>query len=300
MNCLFVYNPQSGKGNLIKRLPYIEEKLKERFENVTVSPSQCAGDLVRQASEACGKYDYLIFAGGDGSFNEVLNGISEKENKPILGYIPTGTVNDIARSLKLPRSNVKKCVKKLINYSERSLDVMKVNDKYAEYEICAGALTSCSYKAPRKAKVNYGRLAYAFECLKHNLKLKDFEIEITCNGETLKTNCEFVIFLNSKSVASMRVNPKAVLDDGEIEVLLIKQVKRPRWYHKFSAFFNVLGFFIFGYNSAKRKMVYTKFKGSSFKVTAPSDLVWNFDGEEGQKGNVEITVLKEHIRILSK
>lgn len=300
MGCLFIYNPMSGKGIINKYLKYIEEKLTERYGEVTTRPSTRPKELGEFAKEACGVYDVLFFAGGDGSFNEVLNGIALCENRPVLGYIPTGTVNDIAHSLAIPRHNIKKAVRKVIDGRECELDVMKINGEvYAEYEVSAGALTSCSYKAPRNEKVVFGKLAYAFEMLRHNMKLIDFPVEVISETDAISTNCELIMFINSRYVASMPVNKKAVLDDGEVELIIVKQVKRPKWYHKLAAFFNVLHFFAFGYKQSKNGNVFKRIKGSHFKIKTQENLEWNFDGEAGGIGEIELEVVPRHIRVLA-
>ena len=114
MRCLFVYNPVSGKGAIVKKLHYTVKHLRARFGDVDVYATHEAGELVQKAAEACGVYDVFVFAGGDGSFNEVVMGLGEKENRPVLGYIPTGTVNDIARSTGIPR-NIRGAVKNIVS-----------------------------------------------------------------------------------------------------------------------------------------------------------------------------------------
>lgn len=263
-----------------------------------VACSEGPKDMEKKAKEACGKYDYLVFSGGDGSFNEIINGICGESQRPVLGYIPTGTVNDISRSCGIPRS-IKRAIKNVTEGIVKKLDVMSVNGKYfAEYEVSAGAMTSCSYKAPRQEKIALGKFAYALEILRNNMKLVDFPVVVECDGAVYRTNCEFVVFINSSSIASMPVNPKAVLNDGEVELLLIRQVEKPRWYHKFRAFFKILHFFAFGYNNSKNNADFIKLKGSSFLVRTSQDVVWNFDGEEGVKGDVSVNVLKEHIELI--
>ena len=102
MRCLFVYNPVSGKGKVGRCEGEIAEALSRRFGACDVYATRAPGELSEKAADACGRYDVLVFAGGDGSFNEVVQGLGERENRPVLGYIPTGTVNDIARSVASP------------------------------------------------------------------------------------------------------------------------------------------------------------------------------------------------------
>jgi len=99
MRCLFAYNPVSGKGKIKKKLGYIVKKLSQKFETVKLYQTKGPGELSKIAREACGNFDVFIFSGGDGTIHEVICGLAEQENKPLLGYIPTGTVNDVARSM---------------------------------------------------------------------------------------------------------------------------------------------------------------------------------------------------------
>ena len=85
MKCVFIYNPVSGKGKIEKKLNYIIKKLKEKYNEVEVRATQAPGDMTRFAQEAIGQVDAIIFSGGDGSFNEVLQGVAGVENMPELG-----------------------------------------------------------------------------------------------------------------------------------------------------------------------------------------------------------------------
>ena len=93
MNCIFIYNPVSGKGRIRKRIKYVVDKLREKYEIVDVYETRACGDMTAAAREAAKKYDAIVFSGGDGSFNEVLQGVASAEIMPELGYIPSGTVN---------------------------------------------------------------------------------------------------------------------------------------------------------------------------------------------------------------
>ena len=108
--CLFVYNPKSGKSGLVKRVNYIINELNAIYDEVDYKPTEYAGHATKIARDACGVYTHLIISGGDGSFNEIVNGVAEQENAPIIGYLPSGTVNDISRSLNISR-NLNKALK---------------------------------------------------------------------------------------------------------------------------------------------------------------------------------------------
>ena len=107
MKCLLVYNPVSGKSKrFIKKLPYVEKALRSKYDVVDIRPTNYAREAVEIANEACGKYDVVIAAGGDGTFSEVLKGIGEHNHAPVIGYIPSGSCGDIAKNHHIP-NNIK-------------------------------------------------------------------------------------------------------------------------------------------------------------------------------------------------
>ena len=75
MKAVYIYNPHSGKGRKVKRINYIVNSLKNDYEVFDVIETKTREETITSASNACGKYDVLIFSGGDGTFNNILNGI---------------------------------------------------------------------------------------------------------------------------------------------------------------------------------------------------------------------------------
>lgn len=301
MKCLYVYNPISGKGQAEKKRHYIVKKLRQRFGDVEVFATREAGQLRQKAAEACGKYDVFIFAGGDGSFNEVVTGLAEREERPVLGYIPTGTVNDIARSTGIARS-IRGAVKNIVTGCAYPLDVMRVNDRYVMYVACSGGLTGCSYKAEQSAKKKIGKFAYAVEVLKHELVFDEYPVAFESKDDLYEDNAVMVMIMNGRSVASMPVNRGGLLDDGEAEIIIVRadpRRKEPKVHKHFRFIFRVLRMFVRGFRRLKKsnKMYYT-YKGSRFSVKVPEDVVWNFDGEEGVRGNIEVNMLNKHVRLI--
>ena len=88
MNCLFIYNPVSGKGKIAKIEGKIVQTLGRAFEQVDVYATKGPGEMTRVVAERAGGYGAIVFAGGDGTFNEVLQGVCESGADPVLGYIP--------------------------------------------------------------------------------------------------------------------------------------------------------------------------------------------------------------------
>jgi diacylglycerol kinase (ATP) len=291
-----MYNPQSGNGIINKKLKKIIEKLETHYEKVDIYKTEKQKDMQYEASKACGVYDVIIFAGGDGSFNEVMQGIAEKEDRPVLGYLPCGTVNDIARALKIPRT-LKKSVKNVTNGIIRNYDIMKVNECYAMYCICAGAFTSASYLAPQNEKKLLGRIAYGLQGIKNNMRFTNFPIKFDSDNSHYETDTVFVLVMNGKSVAGFKINGDGSMDDGKLEVIIVKQHPNPTFLKRLRAFINVLKVFVLGYKRLKEKEI-ERVEGSHFVFDTGEDIIWNFDGEKGISGKINIDVLPLHISLI--
>ena len=295
MRCFFVYNPVSGKGKIVKNLDYIVSRLKEKYDEVETYATKCAGDMERAARDAVGKYDAIVFSGGDGSFNEVVQGVGGSDIQPELGYIPCGTVNDIAHTLGIPR-RIKSAVDTIVTGVNEMVDCMQINDRYAMYVVAAGAFTSASYTTPQKKKKQIGRIAYGLEGIKKNMKFNVFDLKIKSGEDVLTTSGVLVLLMNGRYVAGMRANNRSSIQDGKLELAVIKQKKNPDFLKKIRAFIALIHLFLRGY-SVKEKQIY-RLEGSEFEIDTPENVVWNFDGEKGLCGKVSVRVLPKKINVI--
>lgn len=294
MRCIFIYNPNSGKGKIVKKIDYIQSRLQEKYDVVDIYATKAAGDLTVKVKEIVGDYDTIVFSGGDGTFNEVLQGLGEREKLPQLGYIPGGTANDVAHSLKIPRKSVKKALKVILEGRIELLDCMRVNGKdYAMYSVSAGAFTDTTYTTPQKKKRALGWFAYGLQGIKKNFPLPVFSVSVT-NGDTaVQSDSVFVLTANGKCVAGMRMNPKGSMQDGQMECAIVKQRKKPNIFQRIGAFFSLIGLFLFGYQKKDKNIA--KLCGKKFTFEVSDDTVWNYDGEKGASGKIEIELISKKV-----
>ncbi len=296
LKCVFIYNPVSGKGKVAKKLAYIEKTLRQKYDEVEILATKKSGDMAKFARESLGKTDAIVFAGGDGSFNDLLQGVADCENMPEIGYIPSGTVNDIARTLKIPRK-IKKALKVILNGRVEKLDCMKANDKYAMYVIAAGLFTRASYATDQKQKNEIGKIAYFIEGIRNEFAFDMFDLGITENGEQQKRNCVLVSFMNSRSVAGFPINRSANLQDGKIEVAIVEEkTNRLGFWGKVRAVLSVCSLFLFGYKAKHKQLI--RLSGTTFEVAVSDDVIWNFDGEKGSNGKLNIQVIPARINMI--
>ena len=293
MKCLFLYNPNSGKGKIKKKIKYIKKTLEKKFEQVDVAATESSEDMTQKAKEGASRYEVIVFSGGDGSFNRVLQGIEGKD--VVLGYLPAGTANDVAHSLGI-KKKLSQALKVITEGHSACVDCMKVNGlHYSMYIVAAGAFTPVTYRTPQKLKRALGKVAYAIEGLKHNMKLDVFPVKVTAGGETYEASSVFTVVLNGRSAAGFPMNKQASMQDGMLEIAVIKQAEHPSLGQKIGAFFSLAALFLRGMK-VRRRNIYTM-RGKTVEIQTRDDIVWDFDGEEGIKGSIKIEALKGYVKM---
>ena len=130
--CRIIYNPTSGrealKHDLVEILNILERAGYETSAFATTPELNSAKNEAMRAAKA--GFSLIIAAGGDGTINEVVNGIAPLKHRPKLGIIPAGTTNDYARALKIPRESPIEAAKVIAQGETVKMDIGQANDKY--------------------------------------------------------------------------------------------------------------------------------------------------------------------------
>ena len=291
MKCLFIYNPISGKNKkLMKNLGYIEKKLKGKFDIVDIVPTEYAGHTVDLARNACGKYDALIFSGGNGTFSEIVKGIREEKKAPTLGFIPSGTVSDMANNYNIPR-NIKKAVDVCVEGNKTKIDVCKINDSYFSYVCGVGTYTSSTFKASPRLKKKYGRMAYFMSGIKDAFKTNTLNLKMTVGKKNISQESIFLLVMNSKSVGGFKnFNYKNKLGDGKFDVIL---VKKPELVTPV----NIWKLFVRGVPTFMDDDNFMIFSTDKITIDTNEDVSWNLDGDPYKSPKVEIQCLKKRLSL---
>ena len=297
MKCLLVYSPFSKKGKFNSFIQEAKEILSEKYEAIDFIKTKKEGHATEIAKLSCGVYDLVLVAGGDGLFNEVISGIAEQENKPKIAFLPSGTVNDSARSLKVPFS-FNKALKVALNGVPFKTDIMKFNNGYAFYVIVLGYCAKSIYTTSSLAKRLFGWFAYFFKGIKSFFVPQRMHLKIkTDNDEMLDDIFSFVLLYNSRSVAGFGINKDALLDDGYIDVVLIKDHGRGLL-NFFKNLFKVVKIFVLGAKKLKNNKHTIVRKVKSIKIENVDHSVYNVDGSYGGDGDIDLNVLKQAVDIL--
>ena len=280
---LFIYNPHAGK-ELIKTIlsDIIDLFVKARYEVVTY-PTQSYRDAYRKVKNYDpGAFDLVVCSGGDGTIDEVVTGMMHRQDKVPVGYIPTGTTNDFANSLHIPKGLLR-AADNAVNGTAFSCDVGRFNDGFFVYIAAFGLFTDVSYETKQAMKNVLGHLAYVLEGTKRLFNVPSYRIKVTHDGEALEDEFIFGMVTNSRSVGGFRnmIGRKVVFDDGLFEVTLIKTPKNPMALQEIVA-------------SLLTEQVDTKHMYSfrSGRVTFESleEIPWTLDGEFG--GNHDMVTIE--------
>lgn len=270
---LFIYNPMAGKEQIRNKLSDIVQIFCEAGFEVTIFATQGKEDATNIVLEKGSRYDYVVCSGGDGTMNEVATGLIQLEKRPVCGYIPAGTVNDFASSLKIPKI-MKKAAKLITEGSVFKCDLGQFNDRYFTYVSGFGAFTEVSYQTPQEWKNALGKAAYFIEALKHITEIKAHHMVIEYDGGRVEDDFMLGLVSNSVSVAGYKAYSKMniMMDDGLFEALFIKNIRNPLDLQ------GALGALMSKKFDSDRML---QISSSRIKITSDDDVQWTLDGEDG-------------------
>lgn len=270
---LFIYNPHAGKAQIRSNLLDIIDIFTKAGYTVTARPTQKPGDGKDAVMERSGDYDLVVCSGGDGTLDEVVTGMMKRQDRVPIGYVPAGTTNDFARSLKIS-GNMITAATDIVNGRNYACDVGVFNDDIFVYIAAFGLFTDVSYETNQQIKNVLGHLAYLLEGVKRISSVPCYHLRITCGDRTLEGDYMFGMVTNSRSVGGFsKITGKNVdLNDGLFEVTLIKMP-----YNMIEL--NLILTSVLGHKIHSDYM--QCFKTSSIQIEASEEIPWTLDGEFG-------------------
>lgn len=289
---LFLINPHAGHTEIRGSLLEVLQVFSDAAYTVCVYTTKHPKDMTDKIAECGAEYDLIVCTGGDGTFNEALSGLMKLPERPPLGYIPTGTTNDVASTLGLSRNPVQ-AARDIVNGREFKMDVGRFGEDICfGYVAAFGLFTDVSYETPQEDKKALGRFAYLLSGARALADAKTVHVRITFDGRTEELDVVDGLVCSTLSVAGFKVGEGlgVSLHDGKVEMVLIRELK------------NVMEF-----NAAATSLMRRDFSADSF-VTAQTDLLhfafdepvsWTIDGEYGGTyREITIGVAREAVRVI--
>ena len=274
---LFIYNPHAGKELLKPKLADVIDIFVKAGYEVVAYPTQAYRDAYKKIKKYdSNEYDLVVCSGGDGTLDEVVTGMMkrDRDKRDPIGYIPTGTTNDFASSLHIPRGLLE-AADNAVNGEVFSCDAGRFNDDIFVYIAAFGLFTDVSYQTKQSMKNVLGHLAYVLEGAKRLFNIPSYKV-----------------VTNSRSVGGFRnlIGKQVGFDDGVFEVTLIKTPKNPIELQEIIAALMI--------QQMDSKYMYT-FKSGRIMFESIEEIPWTLDGEfGGEHDEVVIENLNKELQIM--
>ena len=288
---LLIVNPKAGKRRSRSFFFDVFQVFSQAGYLIRLRLTAGPGDATRIAREEGGHFDLVVCYGGDGTLNQVTNGLLQLDSPPPVGYIAGGSTNDFAASLQLP-SDPAEAAQAIVESPGRYLDVGLFNGHHFMYVASFGAFTKASYAAPQDLKNDLGHLAYIIEGIKDLSSLRSYRARVEADGEVFDGKFLFGAVTNTLSLGGLvkLKSEDVVLDDGKFEMILFPEPKS-----------------LVDLNDMARALLLQDYSGnglimrhaSHVTVSTEESLQWSLDGEREDAGRqVEIQGL--HHRLFAR
>ena len=286
-------NPFAGQKKANKVLPEILMLFTNAGYDIHISMTTGPGSATRTAAERGGEADLVVCCGGDGTLNETIAGLLMAGLNVPVGYIPSGTTNDFASSLKLSHNPVQAAAD-IIEGQPVPYDIGKFGDRYFSYVASFGAFTKSSYAVPQTVKNALGHTAYILGGISELSQIRNEHVRMEIDGEVVEDDYLFGAICNSTSVGGIITLPPNRVDmgDGIFEVMLIRA---PRT-------INEIPECLFAVQNQEFNCGMITFRPArSVKITVDPAMTWTLDGEKAE-GHSEILVENLHhaVRIMKR
>lgn len=297
MKARLIYNPTSGKEqvkkNLADLLVIIEKAGYETSAFATTPEPFSAKKEARRVALA--GFDLIVAAGGDGTINEVINGIAPLEKRPKVAIIPGGTTNDFARALRIPRDNLLKSAEVILKNQTIKSDIGKAGNNYFMNIAAGGYLTELTYEVPSQLKSVFGYLAYLAKGAEMLPRVKPIDMKLVFDeGEYNGEASMFFLGLTNSIGGFEQIAPDAKLDDGKFSLIIVKTANVLEIMHLVAMMLNG------GKHINDDRIIYTKTAKLSAEPVDPSfRMMMNLDGDYGGDAPMTFENLQQHIEFFA-
>ena len=270
---LFVFNPKAGKGRIKMHLLDIVDIFSSHDYEVIIRATQAPKDAYEKAKEYADSVDLIVCSGGDGTLDEVVTGITEKNSNVPIGYIPAGSTNDFANSLFMPKSMVK-AAQMIMEEKLYHCDIGRFNSQTFAYVAAFGLFTDVSYETDQDLKNVLGHVAYLLEGVKRLFDIKSYHMKVT--SEEIQVEDDFIVGMitNSRSVGGFKnlTGKNVDMNDGLFEVTLIRYPKNSLQLQE------IMTALVMAEDNTD--MIYS-FKSKKLMIETEEEVPWTLDGEFG-------------------
>lgn len=289
----FIYNPAAGEKSVTDRLDRIIELYQSR--GMEIVPWRL--DFSRPAAEMLGgvdgTFDHILIAGGDGTVNYVVNAMKGLSVELPVAVLAAGTANDFANAFGVP-SNPEKAVEAILDGEIRAVDLGVVNGRRFVNICSSGLFTGVSQSTPTSMKNVFGRLAYLAGGARELANYHKIGLRIESDGGDFEGEALVLLVFNGKTAGNFKLARMSELDDGLLDVLIIKGDNPIETFH--TVFMYISGI-TRGKDYPRREVVHLKC--SRLTVWADSSEATDIDGQPGPGFPLDICCERGGIRVIT-
>ena len=295
MRARVIYNPTAGKEQLkrymLDILQILEEAGYETSAFETTPELHSAGKEAKRV--ALDGFDLVVAAGGDGTVNEVINGIAGLSERPKVGIIPAGTSNDYASALKIPQDDLLDAARVIATGHAIPMDIGKANDIYFMNIAAGGYLTDVSYEVPPKLKAIFGYSAYLAKGIEKLPSIKPIHMRVEYDGGVYDGMASlFIIALTDSAGGIENIDPNMLMGDGKFTLFIVKTTNIFEILQVLAAVLNN------GNHINNPNVLYEQTSFVKVKSCDGQRLMINLDGEYGGDKPTTFINLQQHIYIM--
>lgn len=292
-----IYNPTSGRealrSDLVDILSIYEQAGYETSAFATTPAPDSAKNEARRAAEE--GFDLIVAAGGDGTLNEVVNGIAGLKHRPTMAIIPAGTTNDYARALRIPRDDPIAAAKLILRKNKKfKIDIGRAGENYSMNIAAGGTLTELTYDVPPQMKSLFGYAAYFAKGAELLPRVKPVDVSIKYDSQEYRGQASTIFLALTNSVGGFeQIVPDASLDDGKFTMIIVKK-------SNLIDMLSLMAKALQGKHIGDPGIIYAKATDVEITPLSKDDRIMiNLDGEYGGDAPMKFHDLKQHLEVIA-
>lgn len=284
-----IYNPTAGREIFRKHLAEVLEKMEKAGYETSVHATTGEGDATEAARLAVERnFDLIVASGGDGTLNEVVAGVSPFEKKPKIGLIPTGTTNDFARALRIPR-DIDDALEIILKGDTIPVDVGLMNNRYFINIAGGGRMTELTYEVPSRLKTVLGQLAYYLKGIEMLPSIHSSNVRIEYDDNVFEGEVMLFLVGLTNSVGGLeKLAPNSSINDGKFTLLVLKKCN-------IAEFIRVVSLALRGEHLDDPLVISSQ--AEKVTITSSEEVLLNLDGEYGGTLPATFQNLYRHIEM---
>lgn len=222
-NYKFIVNPTASRGNGAKIARWLEGECRNKNLDYDLQLTTRPKEASEIATNSYHDFEYIVAVGGDGTLQEVINGLIDVETK--IGIIPVGTGNDFIRAANIPAQPIN-ALNMLLEGYVKKIDIGKVNDRYFHNGVGVG-FDAWVVNESLKIKYLRGKIVYLSAIFKTLLSYQAPMMELSYKEINIRERLFLITVGNGTSMGGgIKLTPYAEIDDGELDLNIIQDVNK--------------------------------------------------------------------------